>query len=93
MYGKLIDGALHFAPKKLPGNGVNVWNAPAEMYLAQDWKPVVFTEAPDDPPAGYYYEGGWEEQAESIVQTWTLAELPEDIEEKEAFDIIFGGGE
>ena len=91
MYGKLIDGVLQFAPKKLPGDGVNVWNPPAEMYLEQGWKPVVFTEAPDDPPAGYYYEGGWEEQGERIVQTWTLTELPEDIDEAEAFGIIFGG--
>lgn len=32
MYGKLIDDDLQIAPKKLPGDGVNVWNPPAGAY-------------------------------------------------------------
>ena len=93
MYGKLIDRVLRPAPKKLPGDGVVVYNPPEEMYLAQGWKPVEFTEAPDDPPEGYYYESGWEEQAEAIVLTWTLVEAPDDIDEAEAWEILFGEGE
>lgn len=92
MYAKLIDGALHIAPKKLPGDGVIVYNPPAEMYLAQGWKPVTFTDAPEA-PSGYYYESGWEEQDDAIVLVWTLAPLPDDIDEAEAYDIIFGGAE
>lgn len=92
MYAKLIDGALNIAPKKLPGDGVTVWNPPNEMYLAAGYKPVTFTEAPEAPD-GYYYESGWEEQSEAIVQTWTLKPLPDDIDEAEAYDIIFGGAE
>lgn len=92
MYGKLENDILILAPKMLPGEGVNVWNPPAEMYLAQGWKPVVYTDPPNDPPSGYYYESGWEEQADAIVQTWTLTPLPDDIDEAEAYDIIFGGG-
>lgn len=92
MYAKLIDSALRIAPKKLPGDGVIVYNPPAEMYAAQGWKPVTFTDAPEA-PAGYYYESGWEEQADAIVQTWTLTPLPDDIDEREAYDIIFGGAE
>lgn len=92
MYGKLIDGELQIAPKKLNGDGVVVYNPPAEMYIAQGWKPVEYTEQPGDPPSGYYYESGWEEQTEAIVQTWTLTPLPDDIDEAEAYDIIFGGG-
>ena len=61
MYGKLIDGALHIASKKLPGVGTTVYNPPAELYLAAGYKPVTFTDPPDDPPAGYTYESGWEE--------------------------------
>ena len=93
MYGKLIDGELQIAPKKLNGDGVVVYNPPAEMYLAQGWKSVAYTEQPDDPPAGYYYESGWEEQTDAIVQTWVLIPLPDDIDEAEAYDIIFGGAE
>ena len=90
MYGKLIDGELCGAPKKLNGDGVVVYNPPAEMYLEQGWKPVRFTDEPEV-PSGYIFESGWEEQTDAIVQTWTLTPLPDDIDEAEAYDIIFGG--
>lgn len=90
MYGKLIDGELCGAPKKLNGDGVVVYNPPAEMYLEQGWKPVRFTDEPEA-PSGYTFESGWEEQTDAIVQTWTLTPLPDDIDEAEAYDIIFGG--
>lgn len=89
MFAKMIEGMIQFAPFVLSGDGVNVWNPPAEMYLAQGWKPVVFTDEPEA-PSGYYYESGWEEQTDTIVQTWMLVELPDDIDETEAYDIIFG---
>lgn len=91
MYGKLIDGELYGAPKKLNGDGVIVYNPPAEMYLEQGWKPIEYTDPPEA-PSGYYYESGWEEQTDAIVQTWTLTPLPDDIDDAEAYDIIFGGG-
>lgn len=91
MYAKLIDDALTIAPKKLNGEGVIVYNPPAEMYLEQGWKPVTFVDPPEA-PSGYYYESGWEEQTDAIMQTWTLTPLPDDIDEAEAFGIIFGGG-
>lgn len=91
MYGKLIDGVLRYAPNKLNGDGVVVYNPPAEMYLELGWKTVEHTDPPEA-PSGYYYESGWEEQTDAIVQTWTLAPLPDDIDEAEAYDIIFGGG-
>lgn len=89
MFAKMIDGMIQFAPSVLSGDGVNVWNPPAEMYLAQGWKPVVFTDEPEA-PSGYYYESGWEEKTDEIMQTWMLVELPDDIDETEAYDIIFG---
>ncbi len=93
MYGKLNDGNLTIAPRKLNGYGVVVYNPPAEMYAAQGWKPVTFTDAPDNPPEGYTYESSWTEQNNAIVQTWTLVERPDDIDEAEAYNIIFGGAE
>ena len=92
MYGRIIAGEFEFAPRKLNGNGVVVYNPPAEMYLEQGWKPVTFVDPPKA-PSGYYYESGWEEQTDAIVQTWTLTPLPDDIDEAEAYDIIFGGAE
>lgn len=92
MYAKLIDGALQIAPKKLPGYGVIVYNPPEEMYRAAGYKPVTFTDAPEA-PSGYSCEPGWEEQTDAIVQVWTMVPLPDDIDEREAYDIIFGGAE
>lgn len=92
MYGKLEEGRLIAAPRKLPGDGVTVYNPPAEMVLAAGYKPVTFTDAPEA-PEGYSYESGWEEQSEAIVQVWTLTPLPDDIDEAEAYAIIFGGAE
>ena len=91
MFAKLNEGNIVFAPQKLNGDGVIVYNPPAEMYLEQGWLPLRFTDEPES-PAGYYYESGWEEQTDAVVQTWTLTPLPDDIDEAEAYDIIFGGG-
>lgn len=91
MYGKLNDGNLEIAPRKLNGDGVVVYNPPESMYRAQGYKPVELTDAPEA-PEGYTYESGWEETADSIVQTWMLVPLPDDIDDAEAYSIIFGGG-
>lgn len=91
MYGKLIGGELCGAPKKLNGNGMTIWNPPAEIYFAQGWKLVKFIDAPTNPPTGYYYESKWSENENEIIQIWELIELPDDIDESEAYNIIFGG--
>lgn len=93
MYGKLIDGEFYGAPDKLNGDGVTVWNPPAEMYILQGWKPVVFTDFPDATPIGYHYENEWTEDNDKIMQVWVLVESPDEIDELEAYDIIFGGTE
>lgn len=90
MYAKLINDSLRVAPKKLVVGNDQIWNAPAATYLSQGWLPVIFTEAPEA-PEGYYYEPGWEEEGNTIVQTWILTKLPDDIDEYEAYNIIVGG--
>lgn len=92
MYGKLNDGNLTIAPKKLPGDGVVVYNPPEAMYRAQGWKPVEFTDSPEAPD-GFYCESAWEETADSIVQIWTLVPLPDDVDDAEALSILLGGAE
>lgn len=77
MYGKIIDGAFVAAPKKLIIGGNQVWNAPAAEYAALGWKPVTFTDPPAAPD-GYYYQCGWEETEDAIVETWTLEEFQGD---------------
>lgn len=92
MYGKLSYGNLTIAPRKLNGDGVIVYNPPEAMYREHGYKPVEFTDAPEA-PEGYTYDSAWEETADSIVQTWTLVPLPDDIDDAEAYNIIFGGTE
>ncbi len=91
MYAKLIDNILQIAPRRLSVDDVIVYNPTEDMYLAAGYKPVKYTTAPEAPD-DYYYESGWEEQDEAIVQVWTLTPLPDEIDDAEAYDIIFGGG-
>lgn len=73
MYGRLIDGDLLLAPKKLTIGEVQVWNAPTEEYIAQGWLPVTFVDCPAAPD-GFFYVSAWQETDEEILQTWTLEE-------------------
>lgn len=81
MFAKLTEGFIRTAKEH--------FDTPEE-YFSHGYKPVTFVDPPEA-PAGYYYESGWEEQTDAIVQTWTLTPLPDDIDEAEAYDIIFGG--
>lgn len=83
MYGKVIHGCLRSS---------KVEYQTEEEYIKAGYKPVEFTPRPV-PPSGYDYMVGWEEQDNEIVQTWHLVELPDEVDEAEAFDIIFGGAE
>ena len=91
MYGKLINNELIIAPRKLPDGDFIVYNPPADLYLANGYFPVEFTNPPDDPPEGYHYESGWEQTEEAIVQTWTLVQDPDEVDPAEAWEYIFGG--
>ena len=91
MYAKLIDGALQIAPKKLPGDGIIVYNPPAKMYRDQGWKTVIDNH--EEPPEGYYFEEEWVEKETTIEIKRTLVPIPDEVSDDEAFEIIFGGGE
>lgn len=74
-YAKLIDGAIVYAPRKLPVGEYTVYNPTPEMLTEAGYKPVVYT----DPPVvaeGFVAVPGWEEQADEIVQTWTVEQVP-----------------
>lgn len=90
MYAKLERGALIPAPKMLHIGSNHVWNPTVGQYAAAGYKPVEYTEVPAA-PEGFYYNPGWEEQENAIVQTWALVELPPDIPDDEAMAIILGG--
>ena len=75
MYAILIDGRLIRAPRMLDVADTHVYNPNDAQLRAAGYKPVVNTDPPTV-PEGYYAEPDWEEQANAIVQTWTLQELP-----------------
>lgn len=78
-YAKLINGSISFAPSRLRLETYTVYNPTPEMLIAEGYKPVRHTEAPETQP-GYIAVPGWEETASEIVQTWTveLASVSED---------------
>ena len=69
-YAKLIDGNLSFAPNPITVDCICYGNPPAEIYQAEGYKPVHYTEAPAVEP-GYIAVQGWTETTEEIVQMWT----------------------
>ncbi len=90
MYGKLINDIVSVAPNHIDTADYHIYNPSAELYLEHGYKLVVYTDAPEA-PTGYYYESGWTETETEIVQTWTQEPLPDEVDEAEAFEIIFGG--
>ena len=80
-YAKLINNNLVLASNPIIVGDRQIGNPPAEVYTAEGYKPVRYT----DPPVvaeGYVAVPGWEETAEEIVQTWTVEQVP--ITEEEA---------
>lgn len=72
-YAQLIDGSISYAPNPILHNGLIRYNPPPEIYLAEGYKPVRYTDPPTTEP-GYIAVPSWAETAEEIVQTWTEEE-------------------
>lgn len=91
MYAILDNGRLIRAPRMLDVADTHVYNPNDAQLRAAGYKPVEYTDPPTV-PEGYYAEPGWEEQADTIVQTWTLQELPpEEPSAEELLEILLGG--
>ena len=83
-FGKLIEGAITYAPSALILDGRTILNPNAESYAAAGYLPID-TAAPSDPaPEGYHYEPrGWEifdddrsPVARHIRRVWELVANP-----------------
>ena len=70
-FGKLIEGAITYAPRSLVIDGREIWNPRAETYAQAGYLPVVDA-APSEPPReGYHYTpDGWEERDGAIRRVW-----------------------
>lgn len=73
MYGKLIDGVLEFAPKKIKQDNSIIYNPPVEMLVERGYKPIIETPEPEA-QEGYHYELSFEDDGDEIVYVWTLYE-------------------
>lgn len=81
-YAKLIDRKPVFAPNPILHNGLWYGNPPSEIYEAEGYKPVRYTDPPTEPSEGYQWSETWSETDTEIVQGWVLVEVP--ITEEEA---------
>ena len=88
IYGKLVGGALHGAPRPIKTENGDVFTNDPNLLLQYGYKPIITA----DYPSGYYTES-WTETESEIKQIWTAAEPPEDISADEALDIITGGAD
>lgn len=89
IFAKIIDGSLSFAPRTVRVGGNWIGNPPADVLVDLGYKPVVYTDPPQTEP-GYIAVPGWEETETEIVQTWTIVEEPDEIDEGRAYRIISG---
>lgn len=90
MYAKLIDGVIHFAPKKIKHGDSITYNPPAEMLLERGYKLIQESEPPQA-PEGYYYALSYTDEGEYISMVWTLTE--EDPDAEEILNILTGESE
>lgn len=76
MYGKVIDGALSPAPRVLHHDGLITVNPKPPLLISQGYKPVTYTDKPDD---GAYYTAAWTETENACVQSWVEGTPPEPV--------------
>lgn len=74
-YAKLINNRPQYAPNPILHDGSWIGNPPGEVYEAEGYKVVQYTEQPEA-PSGYYYAETWTDTEDAIVQGWELVEAP-----------------
>ena len=90
-YAKLINSDLVLAPNPILVDGNFIGNPHGEIYEAEGYKPVVYTNPPTEPGDGYQWSETWSETDTEIVQGWEQIPIPDDVSADEAMDILFGG--
>ena len=72
MLGKLISGALSYAPKKIVIDGKTIFNPGENVLRGQGYKDVETTSAPAVSTQTQQAVPTWQEQENKIVQSWEL---------------------
>lgn len=70
--GKLVDGALSYAPRKIIIDGKTIFNPEEELLKEQGYKDVETSEAPAVSTQTQQAVYSWQEQENKIVQSWEL---------------------
>lgn len=70
--GKLVNGALSYAPKKIIIDGKTIFNPSETLLKEQGYKDVETTEAPTVSTQTQQAVPSWTEQEDKIVQSWEL---------------------
>ena len=68
IYGKLVGGALHSAPRPIKTADGDVFTNDPALLLQYGYKPIILTEYPSD---GKSYIDSWAETETEITQVWT----------------------
>ena len=87
LLGKLIDGALSYAPRKIIIDGKTIFNPGEELLKEQGYKEMQTTDMPDDAPEGKLYVSGWTDAGDTIQQVWTLVDAPPKSKEELAMEL------
>ena len=92
MFAILKGQTLFQAPNPVLHNGYRIGNPPPEVYLAERYKPVTYTDRPEPRGIGHWEET-WTETAEAIVQGWEWHEATDEdeISDTEAVQMLMGG--
>ena len=92
IYGKLVGGALHGAPRPIRTENGDVFTTDPNLLLQYGYKPIILTEYPSD---GKSYIDSWAETETEITQVWTEVQQSDDdpISDSEAIEIITGGAD
>ena len=85
--GKLVNGAISYAPKKIIIDGKTIFNPGEELLKEQGYKDVETVDMPDDAPEGKLYVSGWTDSVDAIQQTWTLVDAPPKSREELAVEL------
>ena len=94
MHAKLSNGFLHSAPKFITLDGRTINNPYPEELEELGYKPVVYTDMPDNTEEGKHWESSWTEEENAIKQVWTMVDDPvypePELSADEALNIIMG---
>ena len=72
MLGKIVNGALSYAPRKIIIDGKTIFNPGEDVLRGQGYKDVETSEAPVVSTQTQQAVPSWTEQENKIVQTWEL---------------------